>query len=314
MGQPQISSYPQLPAGPPPTGPPPAQNGGGASADAVQRALQRLAASGHSAAGGSGEHRAPPSLPPGGVAMREEIRAAPPPAGFVDVSGMSRSAPSLSASRPPPPLPPPPPGTAHGDTLAGESAGWRGMARTMSLLQGAKKHRKPPPLPAHVREQLEQERRAKQAASPRASSAPATRAAKGGADKGRQPLAPVLLTGSSTADGTPLTTPLHRRPPPLPTGGAISAALHSRQHTRSGSAARARKGGAARAAGGAAPARELRTHVEAEGGAEEDVEELVTLEGAARTAGGGVAGGGAMAWRADSPLHSPASSEREPPP
>ena len=185
------------------------------NADAVELALQRLAASGHGAAGGlANDYRAPPSLPPGGLALRDELRAAPPPPGCFHSPVY---APTLTAHRPPPTLPPPPPGVPHGATLDGEG----GRRFTRPLLVAARKHRKPPPLPAHIVER-------------RAATARAAAAAAASREAGWEPPEAPVVCGA-TPDGVPLTTPIHRRPPPLPTGGAVRAALHSRQHTLPGS-------------------------------------------------------------------------------
>ena len=108
------------------------------------------------------------------------------------------------------------------------TAGGRRFTRPLLV---ARKHRRPPPL-AHIVE--------RRAAAARAAARAASKERKLGAAG-----APVVC--GATPDGVPLTTPIHRRPPPLPTGGAVRAALHSRQHAAPGSPHVPKPGASARA-------------------------------------------------------------------
>ena len=204
------------------------------------------------------------------------------------------------------------------------------------LLLAAKKHRKPPPLPPHVLE-----RRAAAAAAdalhtpPRGRALPiasgasaAAAAARPPLDARASPLEPPPVIGTSPG-GLPITAPVHRRPPPLPTGGAANAALHSRQHTRAaagggrGAGGGAAPGGAAQGAGrvagggrGAVQGLRLRKPGEAHAGGwdDSDLDLEVILPGGPQP-GGHSPPLAAMAWRGqhgnsrgNSPLGSPTSS------
>ena len=230
------------------------------------------------------------------------MRATKPPPGLFQLPGQTATshAVRLVPHRPPPALPPSPEGAAPGTTLAGD--GRRGGVLGEKLLVAAKKHRKPPPLPPHILEQQQHRSAAAAAAAASYSGVPCCSSAattyssaasgSGAAAAASASSACAAFTPSvfgKTPSGTPLTMPVHRRPPPLPTGGAVSAALHSRQHARgaAGGAATlpAATPAAAREAGGglaAVQALKLRGPTDAHSGGWDEAEvgveeELLTL-------------------------------------
>ena len=296
------TSHPQLQPATPPTSAPSSSQAAAPSAasaapsaagaaspyaDAVQLALQRLTASGHSALGGTSDYRAPPSLPPEGAALRQEMRTTKPPSGMFQLPGQTATshAARLVPHRAPPALPE---GAATGITLVGE--GRRGGVLGEKLLVAAKKHRKPPPLPPQILEQQQRSAAAFSAARPCSAAAAASSAASGSGGATPMALSAASVLGTN-ASGMPLTMPVHRRPPPLPTGGAVSVALHSRQHARGAAGggaavpAAAAPAAAAREAGGglaAVQALKLRGPTDAHSGGWDEVdvgveEELLTL-------------------------------------